>query len=137
MRGPDAKHWQEALEYEINQLEKLGTWEVVSLPPGHTAIPCSEVVKVKRGPDGEVQSYRVRMVAGSHKQIKGVNYTETFSAAAKMPMVCVVLTNAAYQDWDIEHVNVKSVYLNALLCYNFKLYQIVACTHVWYWANYQ
>ena len=31
LRGPDAKHWQEALEYEISQLEKLGTWEVVSV----------------------------------------------------------------------------------------------------------
>ena len=47
LRGLDAKHWKEALEYEINQLEKLGTWEVVDLPLGHTAIPCSEVVRVK------------------------------------------------------------------------------------------
>jgi len=39
LRGPDAKHWQEALEYEISQLEKLKTWEVADLPHGHTAIP--------------------------------------------------------------------------------------------------
>jgi hypothetical protein len=45
LRGPDAKHWQEALEYKISQLEKLGTWEVVDLPLGHTTIPCSEVVR--------------------------------------------------------------------------------------------
>ena len=45
--------------------------------------------------------------AGGHKQIKGVNYTETFSAAAKMPTVCVVLANTAHQDWEIEHVNVN------------------------------
>ena len=46
--GPDAKHGQEALEYKINQLGKLGTWKVVDLPAGHTAILCSEVVKVKQ-----------------------------------------------------------------------------------------
>ena len=39
LRGPDAKQWQEALEYEIGQLEKLETWVVVDLPVGHTAIP--------------------------------------------------------------------------------------------------
>ena len=115
LRGPDAKQWQEALEYKISQLEKLGTWVVVDLPAGHTAIPCSEVVRVKRGPDGEVQSYRVRIVAGGHEQIEGVNYTETFSAATKMPMVQVVLANAAHQDWEVEHVDVKSAYLNALM----------------------
>ena len=115
LRGPNAKEWQEALDYEINQLQKLGTWVVESLPAGQTAIPCSEVVKVKRGPNGEVQSYRVRIVAGGHRQVEGVNYTETFSAAAKMPTVRVVLANAAHQDWEIEHVDVKSAYLNAPL----------------------
>ena len=85
--GPNAKEWQEALDYEINQLQKLGTWVVEDLPAGQTTIPCSEVVRVKRGPDGKVQSYRVRIVAGRHRQVEGVNCTETFSAAAKMPTV--------------------------------------------------
>ena len=85
--GPNAKEWQEALDYEINQLQKLGTWVMEDLPTGQTAIPCSKVVRVKRGPDSKVQSYRVRIVARGHRQAEGVNYTETFSAAAKMPTV--------------------------------------------------
>ena len=43
------------------------------------------------------------------------HYTETFSATAKMPTVCVVLANAAHQNWEIEHVDIKSAYLNAPL----------------------
>ena len=78
-------------------------------------IPCSKVIKVKCGPKGEVQSYQVRIVAGGHRQVEGINYTETFSATAKMPMVHAVLVNAPQQDWEIEHVNIKSTYLNALL----------------------
>ena len=65
--------------------------------------------------DGEIQSYRVQIVAGGHRQVQGVNYTETFSSATKMPTVCAVLANAAELDWEIEHVDVKSAYLNALL----------------------
>ena len=87
LQGPDAKHWQETLEYKIGQLVKLETWEVTYLPPGHTTILFSEVLKVKQGPDGKVQSYQVRIVAGGHRQVEGVNYTETFSAAVKMPIV--------------------------------------------------
>ena len=104
-----------ALDYEISQLKKLGTWVVEDLPKGQSAIPCSEVLKIKRGPDGEVKSYRVRIVAGGHRQVEGVNYTETFSSPAKMPTVCLVLANAAEQDWEIEHIDIKSAYLNALL----------------------
>ena len=87
LHGPNAKEWQEALDYKINQLQKLGTWVVEDLPTGQTAIPCSEVVRVKRGPDGKVQSYRVQIIAGRYRQVEGVNYTETFSATAKMPTV--------------------------------------------------
>jgi hypothetical protein len=47
LHGPNAKEWQEALEYEISQLEKLGTWEVVDLPKGETVIPCSKITRVK------------------------------------------------------------------------------------------
>ena len=54
--GPNAKEWQEALEYEISQLEKLGTWVVEDLPKGEMAIPCSEVVRVKRGLNGEIRA---------------------------------------------------------------------------------
>ena len=57
----------------------------------------------------------MRIVAGGHRQVEGVNYSETFSSAAKMPTVQVVLANAATQDWEIEHVDVKSAYLNVTL----------------------
>ena len=40
---------------------------------------------------------------------------ETFSATAKMPTVHIVLANAAHQDWEIKHIDVKSAYLNAKL----------------------
>ena len=115
LRGPNTREWQEALDYEIGQLQKLETWVVESLPPGQTVIPCSEVITVRRGPNGEVQSYRVRIVAGGHRQVEGVNYSETFSAAAKMPTVRVILANTAHHDWEIDHVDVKSAYLNASL----------------------
>ena len=55
--GPHAKEWQTALDYEISQLKKLGTWVIEDLPKGHNAILCSAVLKEKHGPDGEITSY--------------------------------------------------------------------------------
>jgi hypothetical protein len=42
------------LDYEINQLEKLGTWVLEDLPEGEPVIPCTEVLKEKPGPTGEI-----------------------------------------------------------------------------------
>ena len=57
LHGPNAKEWRGVLQYEIYQLEKLGTWKVKDLPEGMTPIPCSKVVKIKCSPKGEIQSY--------------------------------------------------------------------------------
>ena len=54
---PHTKEWQTALDYEIGQLEKLGTWVIEDLPKGHNTIPCSAVLKEKCGLDGEITSY--------------------------------------------------------------------------------
>ena len=115
LSGPHAKEWQTVLDYKIGQLEKLGTWVIEDLLKGHNTIPCSAMLKEKHGPDGKITSYQVHIVAGGHRQVEGVNYSETFSSAAKMPTIQVVLANAATQDWEIEHVDVKSAYLNVTL----------------------
>src|ERR1700749_382576 len=108
LQGPNAKEWQASLDYKISQLKKLGTWVLEDPPKGEPIIPCTEVLKEKHGPTGEVKTYGVQIVAGGHKQVEGINYTETFSAAVKMPSVHVVLANAAEQDWEIHQIDVKS-----------------------------
>ena len=56
---PHAKQWQAAYDYEIAQLEKLSTWDIVKLPPGKTPIPHSLVFKEKLGADGNIDSWHV------------------------------------------------------------------------------
>jgi hypothetical protein len=53
LNKPDTKEWQEAVDYKINQLEKLKTWEIVDTPQGANVIPCHFVLATKCGPDGE------------------------------------------------------------------------------------
>ena len=55
------------------------------------------------------------IVAGGHRQVKEVNYSEMSSSAVNMPTVQVVLANAATQDREIKHVDIKSAYLNVTL----------------------
>ena len=70
--------------------------------------------KSSHGHTSEITSYWVWIVAGGCRQVKGVNYSEMFSVA-QMPTVKVALTNTAIQDWEIEHIDIKSAYLNVTL----------------------
>lgn len=115
LSGAHAREWQAAWDKEMSRLEAAHTWELVIPPAGVSIIPCREVFKEKTGPNGEITERRLRVVAGGHKQQKGIDYDETFSSAAKMPTVRVMLADAAQRDWEIHQVDVKSAYLNAPL----------------------
>ena len=80
LHGPNAMHWKKALEYKINQLEKLGTWVIEQLPKGETMIPCTKMLREKPGPNGKTHAFQVWIISGRHKQVEELNYTEMFSA---------------------------------------------------------
>jgi hypothetical protein len=115
LNGPDAVEWQEAIDYEISQLEKLGAWEIVDAPPRVNIIPCHYVLATKRGPNGEKLKLRARLVANGQRQKEGLDYSETFAPTSNMSTIRAVLTMAAQNDWEIHQVDIKSAYLNALL----------------------
>jgi hypothetical protein len=82
LQGPNAKEWQAAYDYKISQLVKMGVFTVEDLLEGEPVLLYSLVFKEKLGPDGNINSWQVQLVAGGHKQSEGVNCDETFSFAA-------------------------------------------------------
>ena len=82
LSGPHTKEWQTMLDYEISQLKKLRMWVIEDLSKGHNVIPCSVMLKEKCSPDGRTMSYQVHIVAGEHRQVKGVNYSEAPSTGS-------------------------------------------------------
>ena len=96
LNDPDAVEWQEAIDYEISQLEKLGTWEVIDKPSGANVIPCHFVLATKRGPDGQKLKLRARLVANGQCQQYGHDYFKTFAPTSNMSTIRTVLTMAAH-----------------------------------------
>ena len=103
LHTPCTKEWQNAYNYEIGQLTKLGTWDLVQLLAGKTLIPHSLVFKEKLGANGNINLWHVQLVTGGHRQTYGVDYDETFTMAAKILSIHMVLGNATQQDWEIHH----------------------------------
>ena len=57
------KHWNEAMDEEMNALDDSGTWELTPLPNEKKAIGCKWVYKVKHNADGSISRYKARLVA--------------------------------------------------------------------------
>ncbi len=52
--------WQLAMAEELAALERTGTWDLVSLPPGVRPITCKWVYKVKT--DDTLELYKARLM---------------------------------------------------------------------------
>ena len=90
-------------------------WDLVSLPEGIVPIGCKWVYKRKRRPDGKVETYKARLVAKGYTQRPGVNYDETFSPVAMLKFIRILLSIAAYHDYEIWKMDVKTAFLNEFL----------------------
>ena len=100
---------------EIVALERNHTWSLVPLPPGHKAIGCRWVYKIKHNSDGSVERYKARWVAKGYTQVEGVDYKETFSPIAKLTTLRCLLTIVAARKWFTHQLDVQNVFLHGNL----------------------
>ena len=70
------------MKKELNALHKTGTWDLVYLPSGKSAIGCKWVYKIKTRLDGTIGRYRARLVSRGFTQEYRIDYEETFSLVA-------------------------------------------------------
>lgn len=107
--------WREAMNAEMNSIEKNDTWELAELPKGQKSIGVKWVYKTKLRQDGGVDKYKARLVAKGYKQKFGVDYQEVFAPVAKLDTVRLVLCLAAQNSWPVYQLDVKSAFLHGEL----------------------
>ncbi|KAM2798565.1 hypothetical protein COP1_003512 [Malus domestica] len=90
--------WVEAMGAEMENLQRNGTWNVVSLPQGKRPVGCKWVFTINHKADGSIDRYKAILVAKGYIQTFGVDYQETFAPVAKMNTIRVLLSLAANLD---------------------------------------
>ncbi|KAL0463037.1 UNVERIFIED_CONTAM: Retrovirus-related Pol polyprotein from transposon RE2 [Sesamum latifolium] len=82
---------------------------------GRKACRCKWIYKHKLGVDGEVTAFKARLVAKGYTQRPGVDFEETYSPVAMAKSIRILLAIAAWYDYEIWQMDVKTTFLNGFI----------------------
>lgn len=111
LQGRDSKSWQKAMQEEIEEINKQGTWELVPLPNGAKAVKSKWVYTTKKDAEEKFIRNKSRLVAKGFTQRSGIDYNEVFAPVAKYSTLRFLLPLAADEELALLQLDVKSAFL--------------------------
>ena len=113
MSYPDVPFWEDTKAHELSQITKFGTYNLVPLPPGCSAIGSKWVYKVKQDNAGNITQYCTHVVTQRYTQHPGIDCFETYAPVAQIESVRILLSIAALLDWELHIIDIDSAFLNS------------------------
>jgi len=113
MQSPQKDFWLEAEQKEIESITKKKVLQPAQLPRGKKLLKTKWVYKVKYGADGELKSYKVRLVACGYAQIFGVDFDETYSPVIRLTSLRLLFAISAQLGLMIHQMDVDTAFLHA------------------------
>nr|GEX54572.1 retrotransposon protein, putative, Ty1-copia subclass [Tanacetum cinerariifolium] len=119
-RAPDrlyseSNKWVDDMNAEMQSMKDNQVWHFVDLPPNCKTVGSKWLFKKKTDMDGNVHTYKARLVAKGFTQTYGVDYEETFSPVADIRAIRILIVIAAFYDYEIWKMDVKTAFLNGYL----------------------
>ncbi|GKA91239.1 retrotransposon protein, putative, ty1-copia subclass [Tanacetum coccineum] len=115
MSSLKAAKWKEAIKSEIQSIYDNQVWNLVDTTPCLKTVGCKWIFNKKTNLDGKVHTYKARLVAKGYTQTYGIDYEETFSPVAKIKSIRIMLDIAAFHDYEIWQMDVKTTFINRKL----------------------
>nr|GEZ04257.1 zinc finger, CCHC-type [Tanacetum cinerariifolium] len=116
INSSDKDVWVRAMVEDMSSLMKNHTWELVDQPPGQKLVSCKWLYKIKKGIEGvQKPRYKARLVAWGFTQQAGIDYNEVFSPVVRHTSIRVILSLTACEDYELEQLDVKTVFLHGNL----------------------
>nr|GFA31599.1 retrovirus-related Pol polyprotein from transposon TNT 1-94 [Tanacetum cinerariifolium] len=111
----ESEKWLNAMNLEMQSIKDNEVWVLVELPPNGKTVGSKWLFKKKTDVDGNVHIYKACLMAKGYTQTPGIDYEETFSPVADIRAIRILIAIAAYYDYEIWQMDVKTAFLNGYL----------------------
>lgn len=112
MTSTERDLWKKAADEEIRSHQENNTWTVMPLPPNRVSIPSGWNFKIKTDKDGQPKRRKARFFAKGYRQIKGIDFQESFAPVVRYDSLRVLMAIAAMQDLELVQLDVATAFLN-------------------------
>jgi hypothetical protein len=85
--------------------------EVKKIPKGRKTVGCKCVYKIKHDSKGNIDKFKVRLVAKEFTQREGIDYNETFSPILSKDSFRIIMTLVTHYDLEVHQMDVKMTFL--------------------------
>lgn len=79
---------------------------------GVKPIGCNWIFKTKRDSKGNIERYKVRLIAKGFTQKEGIDYKETFSPVSSKDSLRIIMALVAHYDLELHQMDVKTAFFN-------------------------
>nr|GFA65333.1 hypothetical protein [Tanacetum cinerariifolium] len=101
------------IDAEEHELGDLG--EPANYKAAFKTIGSKWLFKNQTDMDGAVHTYKARLMVKGYTQTSGINYEKTFSLVADIRAIRILIAIAAFFDYEIWQMDVKTAFLNGYL----------------------
>nr|GEX61906.1 retrotransposon protein, putative, Ty1-copia subclass [Tanacetum cinerariifolium] len=115
MLDPESNKWLDAMNGEMQSMVDNMVWVLVDLPLNCKTVGSKWIFKKKTNMYGIVHIYKACLVVKGYTQLNGVDYEETFSPVADIRAIRILISIAAFYDYEIWQMDVKTAFLNSYL----------------------
>ncbi|GJQ96838.1 retrotransposon protein, putative, ty1-copia subclass [Tanacetum coccineum] len=115
LADPESDKWLEAMNTEMQSMKDNQVWYLVDLPSNGRTVRCKWLFKKKTDMDGNVHTFKARLIAKGFTQTYSVDYRETFSPVADIRSIRILLAIVVFFDYEIWQMDVNTAFLNGHL----------------------
>ncbi|GJZ75715.1 retrotransposon protein, putative, ty1-copia subclass [Tanacetum coccineum] len=112
---PKFGKWLGDMNADMQSMKDNQVWRLVDLPSNGKTVRSKWLFRKKTDLDGNVHTYKAHFVAKGYTQTYGVDYEETFSPVADIRAIRILVAIAAFYDYEIWQMDVKTAFLNGCL----------------------
>jgi hypothetical protein len=118
MRSAYSSKWLDAMEDEMRSMSINNVWDLEEIPKGAKTVGCKWVYKTKCDSNGNIERFKVRLMAKCFTQREGIDYIETFSPVSCKDSLRIIMVLVAHYDLEFYQMDVKMAFLNGDLLEN-------------------